>query len=161
MVKSNKIKIIFPSGEMIQCDKLIASVQNNDVREELEQLFIGDWSLEELAETKFILDQIFMEQIKEQLPPAEKMLLKEIQVKQEKQMEEFENNLSAKEKELYRRINYQTELVKMEDITEMEEVNIEDLFSDFLESDSEFNSPPQNTNSNKVINLEAYRNTIR
>ncbi|GAB6136986.1 hypothetical protein [Halanaerobaculum tunisiense] len=161
---SNKVKITFPNGETIQCDKLIASLRNNDTVEGVEQLFIGDWSLNQLVETKFILNEIFNDQIKEQLDPAQRSLFEQILVKKKEREELFRQSLSDQEAELYRKISQEPEIVKMESQEELEEIELENLFGELLDAEaekpsstSEVTSEQEETDGAKVIDFESYK----
>ncbi|GAB6098720.1 hypothetical protein JCM16358_05990 [Halanaerocella petrolearia] len=170
MANSNKVKIIFPNGETIQCDKLIASLRNNDTFDELEQLFIGDWNLEQLVETKSILNQIFSEQIRERLSPEDKMLLERIKAKEQEEKESFIEELSDKEQKLYKQVNEESEMVRVDNVPqeleelELEEIELEEFFNELLDSDLEENESRIKDNKSdnvatetKVIDFESYK----
>ena len=161
---SNKIKITFPNGEQIECDNLIALVQMDDLVEEFEQLLVGNWELNELVETKFFLQQMYNEKIKERLSPKDKLVFENIQQKKKQSRQNLKESLSQEEFELYNFLEPEPEILMSEDLPEdIDEQDLEKFFDEIFNTldkleESETETEKSNKSEEKVIDMEQYRN---
>ena len=161
---SNKIKITFPNGEQIECDNLIALVQMDDLVEEFEQLLVGNWELNELVETKFFLQQMYNEKIKERLSPKDKLVFENIQQKKKQSRQNLKESLSQEEFELYNFLEPEPEILMSEDLPEdIDEQDLEKFFDEIFNTldkleESETETEKSKKSEEKVIDMEQYRN---
>jgi hypothetical protein len=160
----NKIEISFPNGEKIECDNLIALLQNDNLVEEFEQLLIGDWSLEELVETRFFLNQMYDEKIKEELSAQDKLRFESLQKKKNEQKKKLEKSLSAGERELYNFLEPEPELIMAGDLPGgVDEQDIDQFFDEIFDNLDQLdeNSVEANQENSfegeKVVDIEKYR----
>ena len=160
-----KIKIVFPNGEKVECDNLIALLQIDDLVEEFEQLLIGNWNLNELVETKFFLDQMYNERIKEKLPVQDKLIFENLQEKKKEYENKLKDSLTEEEKELYDFLEPEPEILMSGDLPEdINEEDIEDFFDeifntlDQLEENKFEQSKNSSTKNKKVVDIDKYRN---
>ena len=159
---NNQIEIVFPNGENIKCDNLIAIVQMNDLVEEFEQLLVGNWKLEELVETKFFLDQMYNEKIKERLAAKDKLIFENIQQKKEEFKEKLKESLLEEERELYNFLELEPEILMSEEVPDdLDEEDLENFFDEIfntLDDLEEEDEQVNNEGDEKVVDMEKYRN---
>ncbi|MGM0500937.1 MAG: hypothetical protein ACQERJ_00275 [Bacillota bacterium] len=160
-----KIKITFPNGETIECDNIIALLQMDNLVEKFEQLLIGNWSLNELVETKFFLDQMYDEKIKERLSVKDKSIFENIQNKKRQYKKRLQKSLKIEERELYNFLEPEPEIIMSEDLPEdIDEQDIENFFDeifntlDELEGDKAKEKKIDRSSDQKVVDIEKYRN---
>ncbi|PRX33688.1 hypothetical protein BX659_103215 [Orenia metallireducens] len=166
MLNSAKIKIIFPNGEIVKCDDLIALTRNYNDFKEFQQVFVGDWSLEDIIDNKLFLSQLFENQIKEQLPNEDKAIFDSIISKQKEVQDVIKSRLSSKERELYDVLFPENELFIAKSNDEIDEDGLLDFFEELLD-DLENKEPYQKQDNSysqakvnfkdKIIDLEEYR----
>ncbi|MGM0369737.1 MAG: hypothetical protein ACQEP9_04910 [Bacillota bacterium] len=163
-MNKNKIEILFPNGEKIECDNLIALLQNDNLVEEFEQLLIGNWSLNELIETKFFLNQMYDEKIKEKLSAQDKLKFERLQKKKQEQKKKLEQSLSAGERELYNFLEPEPELIMSGDLPDdLDEQDIDKFFDEIFDNLEQLDKNSSQLNQaddfedEKVVDIEKYR----
>ncbi|MBM7555408.1 hypothetical protein [Halanaerobacter jeridensis] len=163
---SNKIEITFPNGEKIECDNLIALLQMDDLVEEFEQILVGNWELNELIETKFFLQQMYNEKIKERLSPKDKLVFENIQQKKKRSKQNLKQKLSQEERDLYNFLEPEAEILMSEDLPEdIDEQDLEKFFDEIFNTLDELGEDDKTeqdkiggSEEKKIIDLEQYRN---
>jgi hemerythrin-like domain-containing protein len=167
MLNSAKIKIVFPNGEIIKCDDLIALTRNYNNLREFQQVLIGDWSLEDIIDNKLFLSQLFENQIKEHLSSEDKAIFDSIISKQEEVEKDIKSRLSFEERELYDVLFPENKLfISGKNDEEIDEESLMDFFEellDDLENDKVYQKQNQGQShskldfTDKIIDLEEYR----
>jgi|GEM_PF-6385431 len=167
MLNSAKIKIVFPNGEIIKCDDLIALIRNYNSFNEFQQVFVGDWSLDDIIDNRLFLSQLFENQIKDNLSGEDKVLFDSILTKQEEAQRDMRNKLSFKERELYDVLFPENKLfISGKGDEEIDEDGLLDFFEellDDLENEETYQKQVKSHSQTKlnftdnIIDLEEYR----
>lgn len=128
---------------------MIATAKNNAHNNMLEQLVVGNWTLEELINAKSNFENLLDKQIYKSLAPQQQSLVDNIEEKKEELRENLIKNLTPEERDLYKRIHDRS--------------YNSDHNNERLNSSLNNNSTPENKTEvtdkeeNKVVNLTEYR----
>ncbi|MFO7820263.1 MAG: hypothetical protein R6V17_08530 [Halanaerobacter sp.] len=84
---------------------MIATAKNNAHNNMLEQLVVGNWTLEELINAKSNFESLLDKQIYKSLAPQQQSLIDNIEEKKEELRENLLKNLTPEERDLYKRLH--------------------------------------------------------
>ncbi len=167
MSNLEKIKIVFPDGNRVECDDLLALIRDYDQANKFKKFIIGNWGLDDVIVNKSFLIEIFNEEIRDKLTVKDKIIFDKIITKRIKLEEELIYSLSEEEIDLYKFIFPQGDLMissRLDQILlDFKDVELEEVVTDIIKEldmfseetvDSKLNAKDS---QNKVINLDQYR----
>lgn len=143
----DKIKIDLGSDE-ISCNKMIATVKNDQHNNMLEQFVAGSWTLEELITAKSNFAKLLEEQIYKSLAAPEQSLLDNIQEKQQAMEENLKESLTTEERELYQ---------KLYPLSYSESIKYQAQNKSAANNSKQDQQNSAATTKDKVVNLNEYR----
>ena len=135
------IEVSIPNRENITGDKMVVHVIDSE-EQKAEGTLVGEWTLRELVDTKNQIEDILEQKIFEKLNKEESFIAKNLKHKLAEKEQDFVEDLSEKEKEIYGKVFNPFKLMLEGDLPEgvqgeeLESI-LGEVFDEFKEVESE------------------------